>query len=103
MMNLLLKCGAMAFDTNMSDIDGREWEIDIPIAPQSMFSMFLESLEEQNSELNNALRGMMAYQSGILKGVVMSNSIEYDDFVDALFSLITATDDENDDEDEEDV
>jgi hypothetical protein len=33
----------------------------------------------------------------------MSNSIEYDDFVDALFSLITATDDENDDEDEEDV
>ena len=103
MMNLLLKCGAMAFDTNMSDIDGREWEIDIPIAPQSMFSMFLESLEEQNSELNNALRGMMAYQSGMLKGVVMSNSIEYDDFVDALFSLITATDNENDDEDEEDV
>ena len=92
MMNLLRKCGAMTFDTDMTDIDGHEWVLDIPIAPQSMFSMFLESLEEQNPELNNALRGLMAYQSGMLRGVVMSNSIEYDDFVNALFSLITATD-----------
>lgn len=102
MMELMLKCGSLTFDTDLIDAGGHEWEIDVPVTAQSLFSMFLESLEEHSSEMNNALRGVMAYQSGMLNGVVMSNEIDYDSFIDALFTLITALNENEDEEDDDD-
>lgn len=98
MMNVMLKCGSIMFGGNIYDADGRKWNIEIIPEAQNMFGMFLRAVEEADAEdedgdLNNSLRGMMAYESGLFNGIIKMSHPTFKEFMECMRNTITATDD----------
>ena len=71
MMDAMRTVGVVSFSAAFRTTDRSLWEIEVANSAMVTFGMFLDSLEDEGSELNNAVRGLMSFRSGYFRGAAL--------------------------------